>query len=54
MLRLRKLTIHYTSGLTAEVPSEDRELVRAKLDEVLDARWPGYVTKALANAQPAV
>ena len=49
----RTLTIHCISGFTAEVPPEDRELVRAKLEEVLDARWPGYVTKALANAQPA-
>jgi hypothetical protein len=49
----RTLTIHYTSGLIAEVLPEERELVRAKLEEALDARWPGYVTKALANAQPA-
>jgi hypothetical protein len=47
------LTIHDTSGRTAEISPEDRELVRAKLEEALDARWPGYVTKALANAQPA-
>ena len=47
------LTIHYTWGLIAEVPPGDRELIRAKLEEVLDARWSGYVTKALANAQPA-
>ena len=50
---VRTLTIHYTSGLTAEIPPEDRELVRAKLEAALDASWPGYVTKALANAQPA-
>jgi hypothetical protein len=49
----RTLTIHYTSGLIAEVPPEDRELVRAKFEEVLDARWPRYVTRALVNAQPA-
>lgn len=49
----RTLRIHYTSSLTAEVPPEDRELVRAKLEEALDARWPGYVTNALANARPA-
>jgi hypothetical protein len=47
------LTIRYTSGLTAELPPEDRELIRAKLEEALDAGWPGYVTKALVNAQPA-
>jgi len=47
------LTIHDTSGRTAEIPPEDRELVRAKLEEALDARWPTYVTKALTNAQPA-
>jgi hypothetical protein len=46
------LTIHHSSGLTAEVPPEDRELVRAKLEEALDARWPRYLAKALANAQP--
>jgi hypothetical protein len=47
------LTVHCTSGLTADVPLHDRELVRAKLEAALDARWPGYVTRALANAQPA-
>jgi hypothetical protein len=49
----RTLTIHDTSGRAAEIPAEDRELVRAKLEQALDARWPRYVTKALANAQPA-
>jgi hypothetical protein len=49
----RTLTIHDTSGPTAETPPEDRELVRAKLEEALDARWPEYVTKALVDAQPA-
>jgi hypothetical protein len=47
------LTIHDTSGRVAEIPPEDRELVRGKLEEALDARWPRYVTEALANAQPA-
>jgi hypothetical protein len=47
------LTIHYASGFTAEVRPEDRELVRAKLEEALDTGWPGYVTAALADAQPA-
>ena len=49
----RTLAIHDTSGRTAEIPPEDRELVRAKLEEALDARWPEYVTKALENVQPA-
>lgn len=47
------LTIHYTSGLTAELRPEDRELVRAKLEEALDTGWPGYVTTALADTKPA-
>jgi hypothetical protein len=47
------VTVHCTSGLTADVPLHDRELVRAKLEAALDARWPGYVTRALANAQSA-
>jgi hypothetical protein len=47
------LTVHWPSGLTADVSLHDRELVRAKLEAALDARWPGYVTRALANAQPA-
>src|SRR5205814_8951627 len=33
------LTIHCTSGLTSEVRPEDRELVRAKLEEALDTGW---------------
>ncbi len=49
----RTLTIQYSSGRTADVPTEDREPVRAKLQAELDDRWPGYVTRALANAQPA-
>jgi hypothetical protein len=49
----RTLTIHDTSGRSAEIPPEDRELVRARLEEALDARWSRYVTKALVNAQPA-
>jgi hypothetical protein len=48
----RTLTIHDTSGRSAELPPEDRELVRANLEEVLDARWSRYVTKALVNGQP--
>jgi hypothetical protein len=49
----RTQTIRYTSDLAAELPPEDRELVRAKLETALDADWPRYVTKALANVQPA-
>jgi hypothetical protein len=47
------LTIHYTSGDIAEVPPEERELLRAKLETALNAGWPGYVTQALAKAPPA-
>jgi hypothetical protein len=49
----RTLTIHYTSGDTVEVPPEERELLRAKLETALNMGWPGYVTQALAKAQPA-
>jgi hypothetical protein len=49
----RSLTIHYTDGRKAEVPPEERELVRASIEARLDADWPGFVTRALANAQPA-
>ena len=49
----RNLTLYYTSGGTAEVPPEERELVRASFDTRLDADWPGYITHALASAQPA-
>jgi len=47
------LTIRYTSGLIAELPPEDRELIRGKLETALNADWPKHVTKALANVQPA-
>jgi hypothetical protein len=47
------LTIHYTSGSKAEVPPEERELVRANFEATLNADWPGYISQALANAQPA-
>lgn len=47
------LTIYYTSGDTAEVPPEERELVRAGFEARLLADWPGYITRALASAQPA-
>jgi hypothetical protein len=49
----RNLTIHYTDGTTAEIPPEERELVRASFEARLDADWPGYVTKALENARSA-
>jgi hypothetical protein len=49
----RTLTIHYTSGGTADIPPEEREMVRASFEARLDADWPGYITSALASAQPA-
>lgn len=48
----RSLTIHY-AGTVAEVPPEERERVRARLESALDLDWPGYIAKALANAQSA-
>jgi hypothetical protein len=47
------MTTHYASGSTTEVPPEERELARANFEATLDADWPGYITKALASAQPA-
>jgi hypothetical protein len=49
----RDLTVHYTDGSKAEVPPGERELLRAGFEARLDADWPGFITKALANAQPA-
>jgi hypothetical protein len=49
----RKLTIHYTDGSKGEVPPGERELLRADFEARLDADWPGFITKALASAQPA-
>jgi hypothetical protein len=49
----RDLTIHHTDGSMAQVPPEERELVRASFEARLDADWPGYITKALASAKPA-
>lgn len=48
----RPLTIHQTSEL-AEVPAKERELLRAKFEAALNARWPDYITQALAKAHPA-
>jgi hypothetical protein len=47
------LTIYCTNGSVAEVPAEERELVRASFEARLSADWPSYVTQALASAQPA-
>jgi hypothetical protein len=49
----RTLTIQYTSGSTAEVLPEDRELVRANFEAALEADWPGYVAQAMTSVQPA-
>ena len=47
------VTIYYTSGRRAEIPPEERELLRASFEARLHADWPGYITQALASAQPA-
>jgi hypothetical protein len=49
----RNFTIHYTDGSKSDVTPEDRELLRATFEARLDADWPGYITQALASAQPA-
>jgi hypothetical protein len=49
----RSLIIHYTDGSKAEVDPGERELVRASFEARLDADWPTYLTRALANVQPA-
>jgi hypothetical protein len=46
-------TIQDTSGSTAEIVPEDREQVREQIEATLDADWAGYVTQAIAAAQPA-
>jgi len=53
LLPARTVTIHYTSGGEVEVPPEERELVRARLEAALDADWPSYIVEALAGAQLA-
>jgi hypothetical protein len=47
------LTIYCTDGNVARVEPEERELLRASLEARLNADWPGYITRALAGAQPA-
>ena len=47
------LTIYYTSGSKAEGPPDERELVRENFEARLTADWPGFITTALASAQPA-
>ena len=47
------LTIYSTTGSTAEIPPEERELVRIGFEAALDANWPPYIAQALVNAQPA-
>jgi hypothetical protein len=47
------LTIYCTDGNVAEVEPEERELVRANFEPRLNTDWPGYITQALASAQPA-
>jgi len=49
----RNLTVHYTDGSKAEAPPGEREFLRADFEARLEADWPGFITKALANAQPA-
>jgi len=49
----RNLSVHYTDGSKTEIPPEERELLRARFEVALNASWPGYVTQALAKAQPA-
>ena len=49
----RTLMICYTSGRRVESGDEDRELLRAQLEAVLDSGWPGYVTRVLAGVSSA-
>lgn len=49
----RTTTIHCASSGTAEIPAEERELVRASFEARLNADWPEHITRALASAQPA-
>ena len=47
------LNVHFTSGRVAELTTDDRETLRAALEERLDADWPIYIRKALESALPA-
>jgi hypothetical protein len=47
------LTIYCTDGNVADVAPEERELVRASFEARLNADWPSYLTRVLANVQPA-
>jgi hypothetical protein len=49
----RTPTIKDTSGMTAEIAPEDREMVRAHIEAALDADWADYLAQAMAAAQPA-
>jgi hypothetical protein len=48
----RDLTV-YTSGRAAEVPTGEREQVRAALEARLAADWPAYISEVLASVRPA-
>ena len=48
----RNLSVRNTSGSVAEPAVGEREMVRAALKTRLDADWPTYITKALANTVP--
>ena len=49
----RTMIEFYPSGRTVESGDEDRDLLRAQLEELLDSDWPGYVTQLLADVQPS-
>ena len=49
----RTMIMFYPSGRRVESGDEDRDLVRAQFEEVLDSGWPGYVTRVLADVQPS-
>jgi hypothetical protein len=49
----RALRICNTSGSTTEISSDEREQLRASFEAVLNADWPRYVAKALADAKTA-
>jgi hypothetical protein len=47
------LTVNFTSGIAAEVTIDERKKLRTALEARLNADWPTYITKAVANARPA-